>query len=485
MRSIEARKAWADAVTRNRRFRLSRFRIAGKPPLANSEVDLPNGLVVVCGLNGVGKTTLLRLLARALGLEQNGLRSELIEDGEFEVAIDLDGTEHVSPFDAGVGVAVNSLDASEECGHLLALSREPNFEDLIEGFEPHEWSEAEVSDARYVVGKHYTDIRVTEFEDPGPAGNEDSESGQVDSTEDPTLPYIEVTVGGLTYDFRTMGLGELAALLLLWRIRRAEAQTVILLEEPETYLSARASTALVSLLARAVHEKRLYAVVTTHSPGLIRDAPVEAVRLLSASTAGVVFRPPASRAELEYRLGLPSGPARIVLVEDHTARDFTQHVMGRFAGFAAGRVEYLIADGEEPINALCRKLPSSEALAIVGVLDGDQPEPDGETARWPIVLLPGGTNPDALLRDAAIRHQADFANAISREIDEIAAACEMHAGVDEHDWLHDVARTLNVDVHTVRRAAADMWLREPANEADAIATVAEIVQALKAEPPSS
>ena len=79
------------------------------------------------------------------------------------------------------------------------------------------------------------------------------------------LPFLEVEVDGISYDFRSMGLGEFAALVLLWRLRRLRANTVVLLEGPETYLSARASSAfhaVADYVGLDVHSLRRHAVST-------------------------------------------------------------------------------------------------------------------------------------------------------------------------------------------------------------------------------
>jgi hypothetical protein len=157
----------------------------------------------------------------------------------------------------------------------------------------------ELRNANYVVGKQYTSVNTVEIEDP--------------SREDEVLPVIVVSDGGAAYDFRTMGLGEFAALGGLWRLRQVKAGTVILLEEPETYLSARASIALLDVLAARIDATRLYAVVTTHSPGVMSHSPLEQLVLLAPGPDGAIaLRTPESRHELDQMLGVPAGNVRLV-----------------------------------------------------------------------------------------------------------------------------------------------------------------------------
>src|ERR1019366_10504144 len=68
---------------------------------------------------------------------------------------------------------------------------------------------------------------------------------------------------------RTMGTGELAIFFFWWSIERASRDAVLLIEEPETYLSPGSQEALCNFLIQAAVEKHLTLVVTSHSPKII------------------------------------------------------------------------------------------------------------------------------------------------------------------------------------------------------------------------
>ena len=465
MRSSEANKAWKHLVQRDRGFAARRLSAVDKLPLANFTSELPNGLVVVCGLNGVGKTTLLRLVFEALGGTSEHLRDELRNTGSLELVLEIRGDNLVVPTQDAPKVPVSFLDAAGECNYVLSLARQPNFEDLADGFDSREWTEKEIAEARFVVGKPYTAIRSTEIEAPIPpvgVGENDTQrsagfshiSAELD--DEPTLALIEVEADGSRYDFRTMGQGELAALTLLWRLRQLPRNAVVLLEEPETYLSARASAALLDVLARTVNDRHLYAFVTTHSPGLIRSTPLTSVRVLMSDGGATKLREPTSSAELEYILGLPSGPVRVVLVEDHTALDVISEIVRRYAEGWVPDIEYLICGGEEPLLSVCRKFPRAASVQIVGVLDGDQAAPNPQPA-WPVLTLPGPQNPDLSLRAAALADIKQFADLCGRDLGAVSAASQVRAGDNEHDWFHSVSADLGLDVHGLRRAATKIW----------------------------
>jgi energy-coupling factor transporter ATP-binding protein EcfA2 len=449
VRSAEARKAWRHALEKERPFRLGRIVSRGKAPIPDFNVPLPNGLTVVCGLNGVGKTTLLRLIFGTLAgaEEEPGLREPLLDEGEFVVSIIERENEEEVALGSSAARKVVLIDAFQQCMHMLGLAAQPNFRDLAEGVEPYDFDPEQVRTAEYVVGKTYDEIRVAEIEDP--------------DREDTVLPLFEVVSQGVTYGVQTMGLGELAALICLWQFWQIEAGTVVLVEEPETFLSSRATVALLDVLARRVHKGQLYAVVTTHSPGLAASVPLEAIRVLASGPA-LGLREPASRAELELLLGSHAGLARTILVEDLTAEVITGELIGRYKGIWGRSVEVRSVGGKDPLLMLCNTFPETERVRLVGVLDGDQDPPDN--TRWPVFALPGPQNPDELLREAGLADLDRFSALVSRDIVDVSAAVEALKGVDPHDWFLDLAKELQVEPAALLRAALTCWLAQNDNE---------------------
>jgi AAA domain, putative AbiEii toxin, Type IV TA system len=379
--------------------------------------------------------------------QREPLRRAVTEGGFF--AVDFEFEDQVRVHDLAPEspqMEVAALDASRDCARMLALAEEPNFDDLLNGVEAYAWSDRELRDANYVVGKHYTSVSTVEIEDP--------------AREDEVLPVIGVSEGGAEYDFRTMGLGEFAALVTLWRLRQAKPGTVVLLEEPETYLSARASVALLDVLAARIDKSRLYGIVTTHSPGVMSHSPLEQLLVLVPGDDGsIILRAPGSRHELDQLLGVPAGNVRLVLVEDETARTMVEELMARYVGVSSRSARVAVTGGAAALDATCRTFPPSDALSLVGVLDGDQALP--EDARWPVLALPGRENPDAQLRSAASGNVDGFAAALGRPATAVRAAVSSLVGADEHDWFHELAAALSIRARDAVRAALAVLLEDP------------------------
>jgi predicted ATPase len=93
-------------------------------------------------------------------------------------------------------------------------------------------------------------------------------------------PFFEVSFGNDRYDSRTMGAGEIAILYLWWAINRAPRNALILIEEPETYLSPSSQESLSHFLIAEAVQKKLTVVMTSHSAKIIGSFPDENLRFL-------------------------------------------------------------------------------------------------------------------------------------------------------------------------------------------------------------
>lgn len=449
-----------------------------KQPLQAITLDFPVGLCVVCGVNGVGKSTFLRMIEGVLNGSatlEGRCRPELIADGLAELDMSIAGKAATVVMDSEPKPPTEAvlLDAFDNCARVLALVGDPNFADLFEGVEPSAWTGAELSLANYVIGREYDTIDVFEIEIPTPL-----DSGFAAET----VAFFRVSSRGVPYDSLAMGLGELAALFALWRLWAVEPNTVVMLEEPETFLSSRSTVAFMDVLARQVDTKSVYAIVTTHSADVVARVPIENVVLLHQALANsdVVLRTQITRAELEHALGVFVGQSRLVVTEDKMARMFARELLSRH-GVWGQAIEVTDAGGVAAVVSLCRTMPKSDRLRLVGVLDGDQrTTPPAAPLNWPVVMLPGHEDPNTVLKNAACALPGGLADGLGRASEDVAAAVQTCAGVDGHDWFPDLAAALNVDENAIVRAAIHCWLSTEAGRQAAELFTSEVVDALRA-----
>lgn len=443
MRRAEILTAWSKLrLDEGMRLRVD---CGGVSPLAKFSEELPSGIAVICGLNGVGKSTLLRLIGLGLGAADVPSplpRRPLSAVGSFTV--------NVVGHRADAFKGAEAIDAFGLVSQLAGASSQPNFEDLFEGVDPHVMSADELDEIRQIVGLEYEEVEIFEIEDP--QGEDDS-----------YLAAPFATRGGIRYSYADMGAGELAVILLSWKIRRANPGSIVLIEEPESFASSHAVVSLLDLMAWMVWKRDVRFVITTHSIDVVARVPVDRVVVMVQSTGGSVPRRPAHRAELEWLLRSYSGQSRIVVVEDKAAAIVTKELLGRFGGIWASSMEVLGVGSHSDVVETCRRLPSARSLVLVGVVDGDQEHlgTDGPPA---IIVLPGGADPNDMLKAAALDDVEGLARALERDPGQVEMAVGRLGSEDPHDWFAEMATALGITESEVMRSATACWLRDAQNE---------------------
>lgn len=464
MRRAEVDKVWKE-VAKDRGFGLRTLRLVGKRPLADGVLSFSAGLTVICGLNGAGKTTTLRLIEAALrgpAMAGTRVREDLISGGQIELTLASDSSEVAFDGSAESEVEVQSIDAFDLCSRLAAIGMQSHFDDLLEGVEPREFSTTDLERLRYVLARDYDVVSVYEVEP---------------FDDDTVLPIFVVKDGALQYDFRSMGLGELAALVTVWGIDRASPNSIVLLEEPETFLSSHGAAALMDILAERIVRRRLSVVVSTHSLDVIRRVPVQNIRVLIASpTSGSSYLAPQSVFEVERLLGTFSSSGRVLLVEDDAAAVLAQELIARFLGLWGQGVELVVMSGAEPIRSVCRLLPPFNTSRVIGVLDGDL---EAIQVGLPIISLPGGLPPDRMLQRAVLDDLEAFAHQVGRDLQTATTAIAAISAVNFHDWFERLAEELLTEKQNLLRAAVSVWIRTEGAQDASIEFVQALVSAVE------
>ncbi|MEW9095380.1 MAG: AAA family ATPase [Clostridiaceae bacterium] len=92
-----------------------------------------------------------------------------------------------------------------------------------------------------------------------------------------------------------MGIEEHFLFYLYWTFSRIDKDSVILIEEPETFISISSQQCLMNHIAYKASEMGLAIVITTHSPFIIKQVKREHINIISRYGTNVYI----SRAELE------------------------------------------------------------------------------------------------------------------------------------------------------------------------------------------
>lgn len=204
-----------------------------------------------------------------------------------------------------------------------------------------------------------------------------------------------------TYSEAFAGSGELAVASLVVQLCSAEPNSLVLLDEPEVSLHPGAQERLlVFLLDEALRHKHQI-VFTTHSPGLIRHLPPEAIKVFYKTADGHFDVLAESHPYAAFkRLGAPVPHGLRVLVEDRLAKYIVQLALRELP---EEERELFVIDylpGGAP-SYYAHRAPTLmyDSTPTYLLLDGDQ-EPDQPTPNPDTIPRSEDATLDAIIRTA-------------------------------------------------------------------------------------
>jgi predicted ATPase len=130
-------------------------------------------------------------------------------------------------------------------------------------------------------------------------------------------------VQNLSYTEAFAGSGEFAVVRLVVDLANAQKYSLVLLDEPEVSLHPAAQERLMAYLFGLVKNRKYQIVLATHSPGIIRWLPPEAIKVLVVDTSTGKIQLPSQAAAAEeafFYLGEPVLGKITVIVEDELAK---------------------------------------------------------------------------------------------------------------------------------------------------------------------
>lgn len=392
--------------------------------LTPSSVPISARITVIAGLNGAGKTKVLKALSQELGqdgrlIEVHALTSWLRSD----------------------------LADRRDLGELADES-----EDLVV-------DERVLDGVRQIVRRDYASIRWYAL----PLADSPFE----ELIGEAVIPYFVVDFGGAEYSMLDMGAGELACHVLLWLIwylRDAEG-IALLLDEPDAFLPPDSREVLLDHLATMSLRQKQAIVVATHSAELIEPAAQHPGALLFLLRDGAGAKCYSAQEDVagmarEYLYKDPR-IRLLAFVEDPAAAALATELLKAIDPLIFRMTALYWGKGVGGLEALADHLPRParppRGLEFVIVADADQPEllEKNNEDRWPIVLLPGdGREPDRLFMEAAYAEPGRLALGLGKAEPAMHAVLERIRGAEAHEWTDALVASADVDRTVALRALA-------------------------------
>lgn len=280
----------------------------------------------------------------------------------------------------------------------------------------------------------------------------------------PAIPFFRLEDEYRKYDIRSASLGEVAGLLIYWQLRRAEKGSVILLEEPESFLSEISQAALVNLMAVFADRRKFSILFTSHSSRMLAPLAEGEMRFMKASAAGARASDLMTLENVRHHFGLIPTVSRVVVVEDVGAKRYLEEVLRLVRPSILAKMQIIAGEGESWVTNVRRSIPLKiEGLRCVGVYDGDMrgnpvTRPD---EGWPALFLPGSQALDFLTRQHLRADSRAAASLLAVSEATMELAISEHEGVDHHDWVRHVSNAIGVEQSHMFRKLVALWLDDP------------------------
>lgn len=454
MRSAEVTDYWRklDAPS-DRRKQLRSFTFVGLRGLADGAIAFSSPITALCGLSGAGKSALLRAIWAVL--DWSAVKSKIpvckrLEGAELCSRVVVEGNERVIKLDTRTqdvegnadDIDVYYIDLSTKGVELQERFCGYDVDNLLDAYSPIELEAQEVNVLSFVCKKDYERVRIYEIDEFGEEA-----------------PFIEVQEGDNQYDVRTMSLGEISVIVCFWILRRAKAGTIILFEEPETYIPPVSQGALMDFLAMVSVRQKLSIVFTTHSPQMVSRLSEKQVIFLYRDAAGSHVAPVEQYGRMKVLVGLQAPVDCILVVEDRVAREFVRLSLALLDSTLITRSEILDVGGATNVTAIRKQFPRrAQTVTLIGIYDGDmRGQVREEEGQWPLVFLPGVIGVEKMFRECAAKNSEGLAERLRKSPEEIAVILGSLHGLDDHDWFEELSKRLGIGYEQTLLTLFSVW----------------------------
>ncbi|MBO2465049.1 ATP-dependent nuclease [Actinomadura violacea] len=413
--------------------------------------ELAPRITVLVGPSGAGKTQLLTAVHGCLTQGNDPTITAEVDTGKAEITCRF-------------------VDPAEESFIVLSHVRSvEGLEAKRDAVERSTLDQASLKQLGYLLGRDYERAAFAEL------GREDGVTGR--------WRYYELTHRGRTYGPANMSMGELVAFSIIMALKALRPGHVLLLDEPENFLSPRARARLADILIEtaATKSKVVSLVVASHSAELVERFPSPYLRLLGRNpVAGITIEEISHTTPALERLGLRPKPKVLTVVEDVLASAMLAALLALTAPELSTVVRIVQVGGDGNVPKFVGPLQSCGfGLEVLGVLDGDSREKVANgTLQFPagrVAFLPGQVPPDALLMNILSEASSEVAHHLGVEVDAVSRALVSAEGLDHHDRLAAVADAVGLPIGHVTQTI----IRALANRDQERAQITELISVIR------
>lgn len=415
-------------------------------------INLKKGIFCICGLNGVGKSTVFTAIKDILGIKiSNQERIKLNNIGIFG---DLKGSNENIPIRNEEGhrlvdiisddLALEDIDFKK----LVKINRfigQPNFHELIEQYDDNVFTKNDLENLNYLVGKTYDSVVLREIE----------------VEDNVIIPYFQINCNGLEYDSLKMGTGEHFLFYIYWLFKRISTSGIILIEEPEVFISVNSQINLMNFIADKMNEYKFSVILVTHSPFILKNINIDRMLILNNYLNSIDIVKPEYKEDIIHDLGLFTNKKGIIILEDNLALEFFKCICKRYANYYINYYSLEKAGGYSGITKIL-SIPRLEKMeyTIIGIFDGDIKESGKvqfDDLNWGYTFLPGEKSLEEEFQKLTRIYFKELSEKLHLDEKELRILLAKVQGMEYHDWLIEVCTKIHRDFSTVVETFYELW----------------------------
>jgi predicted ATPase len=251
--------------------------------------------------------------------------------------------------------------------------------------------------------------------------------------------------------------------------------SLVLIDEIETSLHPRAQRRLIRDLAERCRDKQVQIILTTHSPYILEELPLEARAYILESggvrqtVAGV------SPSFAMTKMDDEPHPEIDLYVEDEAAAAMLNEILARYSP-ASVHQSKIIPYGSSQVGIALGQMASQNRFPRPSLvfLDGDSAPAPGCS------LLPGDDAPEIVVFDGLKqKNWGEVPARVGRAIADVADACNSAMTLaNHHDWVRSAATKLTLGGAILWQAMCAEWADRCLEEANAKTLTSLIEDAL-------
>lgn len=457
MKVAKVRDYWKSVSNKKYNTSVTDLTCAGILLPESSNAAFVGGINAFCGRNGSGKSTIIKFIGLSLGLNVDAdgrFNLPYLNAGSFQLNVKVSNTNHSIGLDFSTQERESDaptiecliVDIVKDVPHITeTIKSTQNLSEILDSLDPKSYNPKELELASYLVGSDYSEIQQFEIEE---------------LYAEAIIPYFIVTKNGVTYGSENMGLGEYSIFFLHWLLSSCASNSVILLEEPESFITPESQLRISNFFAMQSTTRNLFTILTTHSEYILKNIPHESIHLINNGLDTPLITPCAQNLPYLEELGLNRVKRGILFVEDHAAKLFLRLVLATSPLTTLKEFDIAICHGEGNIQRVLNCLPDmNTSLRHIGVFDGDVNDKiDTSTITGSFVTLPGDECPENVFK-TMLSHDGTPHKISQKNKNHVTALLTRISTLDKHDWMHELSKQLDLEYEQAFLKLFEKWFK--------------------------